>query len=281
MDDIHVIFTMLEEQRISIINLQTCATHVHVSPVNGPWKSNLEALKRVSKAIVYYERCTDGLVRRDRLDKDVCKESNSQSVFYQQVKTMDPKEIKKILSAIDGCKDVKQLTGLMCTKREGSKDVKEIERDVILRDTEGSDQPFENTVRRSFRWSFLPLTEKDERGSIEFRQAEGSATAEIAIEWRLFVTGFVQSAVTRDIDPNIEPNMDMLKEFATSGTLTNFGGKNQAAKAIAMPNIFGVTHSPSKVEHFELSNKRHHKITRNDFAPREEILRQIYCLGYQ
>jgi hypothetical protein len=68
------------------IDANQCSTQVHISPAKKDW--TLDQLKAIAKAIIYFERCVDALMPKERVDKTYyC--SNHISIFYQMLDDED------------------------------------------------------------------------------------------------------------------------------------------------------------------------------------------------
>ncbi|KAF2445246.1 hypothetical protein P171DRAFT_514573 [Karstenula rhodostoma CBS 690.94] len=227
---------------------ESCATHVHISPAEGKW--TMDALKAVSKAIIYFERCTDALVHEDRLSKPTCKDSNFASVLHasgypKQLHTpQDWREtwetacpwketISFLWRAIDKCETHQAIAALMCSLHVGS--AKPLPRTDPGEQTQFAPRT-QSEISRRHRWNFRPLLDESRMGhvpvggsteplgSIEFRQPEGSAVAEEAIAWRVYATGFVQAALMGGIDEMAaaeKPTVRQLGVFVESGVRAN------------------------------------------------------------
>jgi hypothetical protein len=213
------IYAAFDKRNITIrAPADTCATHVHISPSNGNW--DLDALKAVSRATIYYERCTDALIHEDHLHSYACKDSNFASVLYQtdigatqypdtwrstmSIATNQHSLMTNLWHTIDECKSTQSIAELLCSHAIGSKKrLPGLTPDSQIQYTRRT----EREISRSHRWNFRPLLDESKMehvraegsthvlGSIEFKQPEGSATAERAIAWRLFAAGFVQAAL--------------------------------------------------------------------------------------
>ncbi|KAL1610003.1 hypothetical protein SLS60_001668 [Paraconiothyrium brasiliense] len=276
------IYTMFRQKEITVLApADTCATHVHISPLVGGWK--IHALKSISKAIIYYERCIDALIHKDHLHSFGCKDSNFASVLYQSDVANEPGKDWRAVWNIDNvcprqdlmtmlwgkigrCETKEDIVRLMCSLPENSKK---------LDPTFGSKPPEEREspeITRNHRWNFRPLL--DERkmthdpadgsphvlGTVEFRQPEGSVTAEKAIGWRLFATGFVQAALRFESDNSMAektPTVTDLQSFVEQGVRAN--GCNDERVKVVFEQDSGA--EPSSIEFRMVNGFEEYQIT--------------------
>jgi hypothetical protein len=131
-----------------------CSTHVHISPSQGSW--TLAQVKRVAKAVLYYERSIDTLLPQARR-QNIWAQSNRHNPITR------PQTMTTLFTWIDGAKDIPSIAFIMCAFSKDS----QYGRDV------GKTQDFVHNV---FRWNFMPLA-KGSMGTIEFRQLPGSSNA--------------------------------------------------------------------------------------------------------
>jgi hypothetical protein len=210
--DFSAIFeALVKKEEIGMdIDDESCSTQVHVSLATGAWADSLDLVKRVARAAIYFERCIDALVPKKRLNLGQCR-SNHASIYYQNLypsgtlHNVDPSNrpdpsVACAVRAIDAVENISGLVALMCTAP------------VFYFNNGGR-------VERDFRWNFVPLVEKDPRGTIEFRLAPGSKDAAEAIGWVLFVVGFVQAALANEMAfvDNCEAKAEELEEFVIRG----------------------------------------------------------------
>jgi hypothetical protein len=152
--------------------LPKCSTHVHISPSQGSW--TLAQVKKVAKAVLYYERSIDTLLPQERR-QNIWAQSNRYNTITK------PQTTATLLTWIDGARDIPYVALIMCAFSKDS----QYGRDV------GQTQDFVHNV---FRWNFMPLT-KGSMGTIEFRQPPGSSNAAATKLWVTFAASFIQGAV--------------------------------------------------------------------------------------
>ena len=65
-----------------VLRTTSCGTHVHVSMVPGPKiAGTFDKVKRIAKAVVYFERCVDSLMPADRLQNRFCRSNRYNSAL--------------------------------------------------------------------------------------------------------------------------------------------------------------------------------------------------------
>ncbi|KAI1522055.1 Amidoligase-2 domain containing protein [Pyrenophora tritici-repentis] len=82
-----------------------CSTHVHISPTQGSW--TLAQVKRVAKAVLYYERSIDTLLPQERR-QNIWAQSNRHNTITK------PQTIATLFTWIDGARDIPYIALIMC-----------------------------------------------------------------------------------------------------------------------------------------------------------------------
>ncbi len=177
-----IFFTL--DERFETFSTRECSTHIHISPLNGPW--TLEQVKRVAKAAVYFERATDSIMPPARLHNLWC-QTNRRNVILGQLSLAD------IFARIDSRGDIRSVARLMCTMYSPTG---------------------EKSAERFFRWNFTNLESVD-KTTIEFRQPPASRTEEDAHTWIMFTNSFVQAAMVYSLDASTSPSLELLKQFVS------------------------------------------------------------------
>ena len=187
-----------------VIPSDSCGTHVHVSLLREEgWKGRFDRLKRIAKAVVYFERCIDSLMPAHRVEKNVyCRSNRNNSALRSH-------KMPAVLKMID---DIQE-------EPSGPKQL------VDLLNPEGK------TARRYCKWNFTPLLKANEKiRTIEFRQPPGSTTVADATFWSQFATYFIYGAehisfvgdkesIDKNLilDPAKTPGLEQLQEMLMNG----------------------------------------------------------------
>lgn len=171
---------------LKAVSDDSCGTHVHVSPfLNQSWFDQAEGLKRIAKAIIYFERCVDSLVPEHRRNNIFC-----QSNRYNP--RLRSRKISDILDEIDTVEDPVALAYLMC-----------------------SDSATQMTCSRYYKWNFTSFTkagaQRPRKTTVEFRQPPGVTDPDTAIAWTQFALAFVVGAMAAMGD-DIEGGIDSTKD---------------------------------------------------------------------
>ncbi|EMD85886.1 hypothetical protein COCC4DRAFT_155019 [Bipolaris maydis ATCC 48331] len=196
--------------KFSTSSTPQCSTHVHISPTQGSW--TLAQVKRVAKAVLYYERSIDTLLPQERR-QNIWAQSNRHNTVTK------PQNMVTLFSWIDGARDIPYIALIMCAFSKDS----QYGRDV------GKTQDFVHNV---FRWNFMPLT-KGSMGTIEFRQPPGSSNAADTKLWITFAASFIQGAVLfgDGLNGNQPPTLEGFRGFLINGAIqsgvTDYSALNQ------------------------------------------------------
>ncbi|KAJ4350143.1 uncharacterized protein N0V89_008764 [Didymosphaeria variabile] len=268
------IFAMFRDKKINVlVPADTCATHVHISPLHVEW--DLNALKSVSKAIIYYERCIDALIDKRHLSSSCCKDSNFASVLYQSDVPEDLYNKTFTTESNDGTASPQQdLMSMLWKKIDQCSEKISYTGDADILTSSKRETP---EITRNHRWNFRPLLDESEMthvavdgsphvlGTIEFKQPEGSDTADKAIGWRLFATGFVQAALcckSGDIIAAEVPTVKELQGFVEQGVDAN-GCDTKRVKVVFERNSGA---EPTNIEFYKAGkeNFEEYRITRGD-----------------
>lgn len=153
------------ESDFKVVSSDSCGTHVHVSTFdkNG-WYDRLPPLKRVAKAVVYFERCVDSLLPPHRLVNTYCK-SNRYNPSLRE------RSMPEIFQLLDSARDAPGIASIMCSDGQGG-------------------------TTRYFKWNFMALVKpRKSMGTVEFRQPPGSTSRADAVLWSEFTLSFVQGAI--------------------------------------------------------------------------------------
>lgn len=175
-----------------------CSTHVHISPTQGSW--TLSQVKRVAKAVLYYERSIDTLLPQERR-QNIWAQSNRHNTITK------PQDVATLFTWIDGAKDIPYIALIMCAFSKDS----QYGRDV------GKTQDFVHNV---FRWNFMPLT-KGSMGTIEFRQPPGSSNAVATKLWVTFAASFIQGAIlyADNLNGTQPPTLEGFRSLLINGAI--------------------------------------------------------------
>lgn len=172
---------------LSTHTTDTCATQIHVSPVSHDWV--IGEVKKMAKAIVYYERCVDSLLPYKRRTNHYCR-SNRHDLAFKS------KSMRDIFLTIDGIPS----TTLQ--------DAKERIYDLM-----------NSGAGNEFRWNFQQL-DRSGIGTIEFRQPPGSLSKRESHLWISFTRAYVHAAMLdgNNLDPQkpVE-HLDVFKTFLLKG----------------------------------------------------------------
>ena len=173
-----------------------CSTHIHVSPQEGQW--SLTQIKNIAKAAIYFERSIDSLLPPERRANTWCQSNRWNNSFKNA-------SMATAFSWIDGVETAWHLSFLMCS----------FSKDSALGKATGAQNDFPHNV---FRWNFTPLSEVA-KGTIEFRQAPGSADAGQTKLWIQFVGSFIQGAMQHadSINPQTMPSLELFRNILLAG----------------------------------------------------------------
>lgn len=197
------VFWALQDD-FEVIESDSCGTHVHVSIAQRPgWDGALHALKRVAKAILYFERSIDSLMPAHRLRNKFCRSNRYNAGLRSRNMSSIFASIDKIPHQSQSPHDTSgynKLVELMCPD-DGS------------------------TTTRYYRWNFTPLLREKQNPdtrTIEFRQPPGCTSEVDAKSWLLFTVAFVFGAMqffddSRVIDLNHRATLDRLQRLVTLG----------------------------------------------------------------
>ena len=178
----------------------SCGTHIHISPMTEHgWFDDLEGLKRVAQAVVYFERCIDSIMPKDRLKNGFCK-SNRYNPFFRDL------DLQSVLQSINAAETPVSLAHLMCPY--------------------GND----NSAPKYYRWNFISLTREDvyesitnqRKGTLEFRQPPRSLNPDHAKDWSQFAVGFVVGARLcmnhpKGVNPSQPASLATLEKMVKTG----------------------------------------------------------------
>jgi hypothetical protein len=149
-----------------------CSTHIHISPSEGSW--TLAQVKRVAKAVLYYERSIDTLLPPERRQTIWAQSNRHNHITKDQ-------SMATLFSWIDGASTIPYIALIMCAFSKDSEYGQGV----------GKTADFPHYT---FRWNFKPLT-GGSKGTIEFRQPPGSSSAANTKLWVTFAASFIQGAV--------------------------------------------------------------------------------------
>jgi hypothetical protein len=171
------------------------STHVHLSPVPGSW--NLEQVKGIAKAAVYYERCIDALVPGHRRINNWCK-SNRWNHRFNEL------SIAEIFQEIERQLQTEEVAACMCWCSKTSPT-------GLGLDATGDLKHY------TFRWNLTSLISS--KGTIEFRQPPPSTSAENSIDWIMFAVSFARWALQHGgtLDPSKPGRLDDLYQHVSRG----------------------------------------------------------------
>jgi hypothetical protein len=187
-----------------------CSTHVYISPSQGSW--TLAQVKRVAKAVLYYERCIDTLLPQDRRQSTWAQSNRYNTILKHQ-------SMATLFAWIDGAEDIPYIALLVCAFSKDS----QYGRDV------GKTTDFAHNV---FRWNFTPLT-RGNMGTIEFLQPPGSSNAAATKIWVTFAASFIQGAVLYGdgLVGTQKPTLESFRGFLINGAIqygvTDYSDLNQ------------------------------------------------------
>ncbi|KAK5991707.1 hypothetical protein PT974_07740 [Cladobotryum mycophilum] len=189
---IHAVFDVLDKF-CEIVVSKDCSMHVHVSPsIKTEGGYTLEELKRISKAIFYFDDAITKIMPAGRKNNKYAP-ANGQAqetlgslrTAYQEVSTSSWTTLFQI---IDG---IRMRFAL----------------------------PMVVAPVKCLSWNFLHISELC--GTVEFRRPPGAATAEEAIHWAGLTIAFVRQAMNHDWVPyqsKVEyPTVDELRNFILEG----------------------------------------------------------------
>jgi hypothetical protein len=179
--------------------------------VEGDWSA--QQLNKMTKAILYYERCVDTLMPPRRRNNKYCL-SNRRNPKLKDKSTQDIfDEIDNITKRTDLLRDqwIRQIMSLMCCMSfiplAALEDLKKAGEQTI---------PLVTYVERNMRWNFEPLAE-GVKGTIEFRQPPGSNSYADAHFWTTFTRAYVYGAMHAKIDASKEPTLESFQAFLING----------------------------------------------------------------
>lgn len=145
----------------------SCGTHIHLSPGDGTWRP--KELKRVCKAILYFEEAMEVLYPQARRGSHFCRSNRFDN---EQLARMDgarsqPRDMAECFRAIDKCDGVRALSELM-------------------------------TLRKYMAWNFIKVYHGGRTGdgaTIEFRRPPGVANADDCLGWVELAVHFIHAAL--------------------------------------------------------------------------------------
>jgi hypothetical protein len=180
-----------------VITKQT-GLHVHISPqLPNTW--DLQKLKRVSKAVIYFENAFQSLLPPFRRASRF-----AQRNFADSGANWENIDMKRFFEEIDGCNEGRQIAPLM--------------------NNNGSRRP-----SRDFAWNFDNISIRGDSSSpavntVEFRSPPGATTADQVLAWVELAVVFVAWAAERFDEGSMEPVSDptevtvqQLKRFVDEG----------------------------------------------------------------
>lgn len=176
------------ERNFAIKPSETCGTHVHVSLPSLRALTKMR-MRRVCKAVVYFERCIDSIMPPHRRNNKYCM-SNRYNKSLERYQTMP-----EVFKAIDAMKTYTDLANLL-------------------------------SPDRFFRWNFQRIAKAEAEtvilakvATVEFRQPPGCTTVDDALFWQGFTLAFMGGAITSQssIDPRRVPTMTDLARFVSAG----------------------------------------------------------------
>lgn len=138
----------------------SCGTHIHVSLASRRG-FDLQRMKRLGKAVVYFERCIDSIMPDHRRRSKYCRSNRYNA-------TLENLSMAEIFDAIEASRSHAELAELL-------------------------------SPGRLFRWNFRHMADPARRvkaETVEFRQPPGSTTIEQALFWQRFTLCFVGGALT-------------------------------------------------------------------------------------
>ncbi|MCJ1387899.1 hypothetical protein MMC18_000742 [Xylographa bjoerkii] len=146
----------------------TCATHVHLSPLNGtPW--DIESLKSICRSIIHFEGAFEVLVPPGRRGNRFSQ--NNRLGSPSLIERSDQECYRKI----GDCPDIATLISVMQPRTSASSGYQ---------------------LRKYRAWNFLNLFPAYP-GTIEFRQGPGVIDSSGCLAWVELVVSFVQAATQR------------------------------------------------------------------------------------
>ncbi|RYN24450.1 hypothetical protein AA0113_g10108 [Alternaria arborescens] len=168
--------------------------------MQNKWSWTLSQVKRVAKAVLYYERSIDTLLPQERR-QNIWAQSNRHNTITK------PQDVATLFTWIDGAKDIPYIALIMCAFSKDS----QYGRDV------GKTQDFVHNV---FRWNFMPLT-KGSMGTIEFRQPPGSSNAVATKLWVTFAASFIQGAIlyADNLNGTQPPTLEGFRSLLINGAI--------------------------------------------------------------
>lgn len=183
-------------QKFNTSSTSQCSTHVHMSPAEGQW--TLDQVKRIAKAVLYFERSIDSLLPPERRANIWC-QSNRWNA------TLKTQSMPTLFNWIDGATSIPHVAFLMCTYSKDSEYGKAM----------GYTQDF---VYHVFRWNFSPLSQ-GQKGTIEFRQPPGSSSLGETQLWITFAASFIHGAIqyAGRLDSTKPPTLELFKSVILNG----------------------------------------------------------------
>ncbi|ETN40266.1 uncharacterized protein HMPREF1541_04542 [Cyphellophora europaea CBS 101466] len=183
-------------QHFTLVDEKLCGTHVHVSPLSAHgWFDHFEALKRVAKAVIYFERCVDSLMPLNRLKVHYCRSNRYNPIFRGR-------SIQSVLEMIDSTGDPTALAHLMCSDgNDGSShryyrwNFTRLTDASVVDPIDPSDAAYTNSPKCHHAEHHQDPYANQRKGTIEFRQPPGSLSFAQAEEWSQFAVGFVVGAM--------------------------------------------------------------------------------------
>lgn len=172
------------ENNFNIRPSEKCGTHVHVS-FPSLRAFTLMRMRRVCKAVVYFELCIDSIMPLHRRGNSYCK-SNRYNENLRRHQTMP-----EVFKAINSKTTHTQLADLV-------------------------------SPDRLVKWNFRHMaTEVNlaKVATVEFRQPPGCTTVDEALFWQGFTLAFIGAAITSEslIDPERVPTLADLASFVSRG----------------------------------------------------------------
>lgn len=176
------------ERNFAIKPSETCGTHVHVSLPSLRALTKMR-MRRVCKAVVYFERCIDSIMPPHRRNNIYCM-SNRYNKSLKRYQTMTD-----VFKAIDAMETYTDLANLL-------------------------------SPDRNFRWNFQGIVKAESEtvilakvATVEFRQPPGCTTVDDALFWQGFTLAFMAGAITSQssIDPRRVPSLTDLAQFVSAG----------------------------------------------------------------
>lgn len=155
------------QKACNLFTNETCGTHIHLSPGEGIWRT--KELKRICKAILYFEEAMEVLFPAARRQSKFCRSNrfnNPQFTTEANGQRAQALDIAECFRTVEKCKDIQSLAEIM-------------------------------GMRKYMAWNFVNVFYSgwsDDGGTIEFRRPPGVTSPDDCLAWMELAVYFIHAA---------------------------------------------------------------------------------------